>query len=131
MPHCTKKPNPFYVAKFYITVDVFFIFLGRYDLSMPELGCDVCQATWSAGLDDLIKNDYWPATLHFATIYSTDIFYSFEEMKMAAPGLSCQAYLRMLDRRTVQFGHVSIEVINPTSVLISLYCGLKHCFAHY
>ncbi len=79
-------------------MDVFFIFLGRYDLSMPELGCEACQATWGAGLDNLIRNEYWPATLHFATIYLTDIFHSFEEMKMAAPGLSCQALLRMLDR---------------------------------
>ena len=94
----------------YITVDVFFLFVGRYDLSMPEMACDSCQANWSAGLEDLIKNEYWPATIHFATLYSIDIFYSFEELKMAAPGLSCQAFLRMLDQRTVRFGRVSIEV---------------------
>ncbi|KAL1278904.1 hypothetical protein QQF64_025577 [Cirrhinus molitorella] len=77
---------------------------GRYDLSMPELNCEACQATWAAGVADLNQSDYWPATLHFATIYATDVFYSFEEMKMAAPGLSCQAFLRMLDQRTVRFG---------------------------
>ncbi|GAA6079205.1 uncharacterized protein LOC124379646 isoform X1 [Tachysurus ichikawai] len=32
------------------------------------------------------------------------VFLSFEEMKMAAPGLSCQAFSRMLDQRTVRFG---------------------------
>ncbi|XP_026119151.1 uncharacterized protein LOC113098339 [Carassius auratus] len=77
---------------------------GRYDLSMPELSCEACQATWAAGVGDLNLSDYWPATLHFATIYATDVFFSFEEMKMAAPGLSCQAFLRMLDQRTVRFG---------------------------
>ncbi|XP_058639499.1 uncharacterized protein LOC131544960 isoform X2 [Onychostoma macrolepis] len=70
---------------------------GRYDLSMPEL-------SWAAGVVDLNRSDYWSATLHFATIYATDVFFSFEEMKMAAPRLSCQAFVRMLDQRTVRFG---------------------------
>ncbi|KAF4119224.1 hypothetical protein G5714_001275 [Onychostoma macrolepis] len=56
---------------------------GRYDLSMPVL-------SWAAGVVDLNRSDYWPATLHFATIYATDVFFSFEEMKMAAPGLSVE-----------------------------------------
>ncbi|KAL0148625.1 hypothetical protein M9458_056065 [Cirrhinus mrigala] len=77
---------------------------GRYDLSMPELSCEACQATWAAGVVDLNRSDYWPATLQFSTMYATDVFFSFEEMKMAAPGLSCQAFLRMLDQRTVRFG---------------------------
>ncbi|RXN11609.1 ATP-binding cassette sub-family D member 3 [Labeo rohita] len=77
---------------------------GRYDLSMPELSCEACQATWAAEVVDLNRSDYWPATLHFSTMYATDVFFSFEEMKMAAPGLSCQAFLRMLDQRTVRFG---------------------------
>ena len=80
---------------------------------MPELACEACKATWTAGVEDLLRSDYWPATLHFATIYATDVFFSFEEMKMAAPGLSCQAFLRMLDQRTVRFGRVSIETICP------------------
>ncbi|XP_033984221.1 uncharacterized protein LOC117480849 [Trematomus bernacchii] len=71
---------------------------------MPELACEACAATWTTGVDDLLRSDYWPATLHFATIYATDVFFSFEEMKMAAPGLSFQAYLRMLDQRTLRFG---------------------------
>ncbi|CAM4703719.1 unnamed protein product [Leuciscus chuanchicus] len=77
---------------------------GRHDLSMPELVCEACQATWTAGVADLNRSDYWPATLQFATVYATDVFFSFEEMKMAAPGLSCQAFLRMLNQRTVRFG---------------------------
>ncbi|KAF3833353.1 hypothetical protein F7725_027018 [Dissostichus mawsoni] len=72
---------------------------GRHNLSMPELSCHTCDATWAAGLDDLIQSGYWPATLHFSTIYETDVFYSFEEMK-----ISCQAFLRMLDQRTFRFG---------------------------
>ncbi len=106
-------------------MDVLLIFPGRNDLSMPELSCEACQATWAAGVVDLNRSDYWPATLHFATIYATDVFFSFEEMKMAAPGLSCQAFVRMLDQRTVRFGRVSIEFIYPTVLLISLYCGVK------
>ncbi|XP_059367594.1 uncharacterized protein LOC132106020 isoform X1 [Carassius carassius] len=79
---------------------------GRYDLSMPEMKCEACKATWSPGVDDLVRNDYWPATFHFSTVYSIDVFYSYEELKMAAPGLSCQAFLRMLDQRTVRFGRI-------------------------
>lgn len=84
--------------------------IGRYDLSMPELGCEGCDATWTCGVHDLNLNDYWPATLHFSTVYATDVFYTFEELKMAAPGLSCQAFLKMLDQRTIRFGRVSTLV---------------------
>lgn len=76
---------------------------------MPELTCEGCQARWTAGLDDLINSGYWPATLHFSTIYETDLFYTFEDMKMASPGMSFQAYVRMLEKRTVRFGRVSIS----------------------
>lgn len=54
-------------------------------------------------MDDLIRNDYWPATSHYSTVYATDVLFSFEELKMAAPGISSQAFLRMLDQRTVRF----------------------------
>ncbi|XP_032441861.1 uncharacterized protein LOC116734515 isoform X3 [Xiphophorus hellerii] len=77
---------------------------GRYDLSMPELRCEGCEASWTCGVHDLNLTDYWPATLHFSTLYATDVLFTFEEMKMAAPGLSCQAFLKMLDQRTVRFG---------------------------
>ena len=91
-----------------ITVRVSLIFVGRYDLRMPELSCTECKATWTAEVDDLIRRNYWPATLQFATVYATDVFISYEQMKMGSPGLSCQAFLRMLDHRTVHFGRVSI-----------------------
>lgn len=74
---------------------------------MPELGCEGCEASWTCGVHDLNLTDYWPATLHFSTVYATDVLYTFEEMKMAAPGLSCQAFLKMFDQRTVRFGRVS------------------------
>ncbi|XP_039681961.1 uncharacterized protein LOC120575309 [Perca fluviatilis] len=77
---------------------------GRYDLRLPQTRCKACEATWSPGVDDLIRNDYWPATSHHSTVYATDVLFSFEELKMAALGLSSQAFLRMLDQRTVRFG---------------------------
>lgn len=85
-----------------------FLFPGRYDLKLPELKCEVCEGTWHAGVDELVHNDYWPATSQFSTVYATDILFSFEELKMAAPGMSSLAFLRMLDKRTVRFGRVSI-----------------------
>lgn len=86
----------------------FLLFPGRYDLRLPQIRCKACEATWSPGVDDLIRNDYWPATSHYSTVYATDVLFSFEELKMAAPGMSSQAFLRMLDQRTVRFGRVSI-----------------------
>ena len=94
---------------------------------MPELSCHTCDATWAAGLDNLIQSGYWPATIQFSTIYGTDVFYSLEEMKMAAPGLSCQAFLRMLDQRTFRFGHVSTKCMYPTVLIICWFCGFKRC----
>ena len=92
-----------------LTVSIYFLlFPGRYDLRLPQTRCKACEATWSPGVDDLIRNDYWPATSHHSTVYATDVLFSFEELKMAAPGLSSQAFLRMLDQRTVRFGRVSI-----------------------
>ena len=91
---------------------------------MPELICEACQSTWTAGVDDLNRSDYWHATLQFATLYATDVFFSFEEMKMAAPGPSCQAFLRIQNQPTVRFGRVSIEFIYPAVLLISLSCWL-------
>lgn len=85
-----------------------FLFPGRYDLKLTEIQCEACEASWSPGLDDIISNDYWPATSHFSTVYALDVLFSFEEVKMAAPGMSSQAFSRMLDRRTVRFGRVSI-----------------------
>ncbi|XP_062412037.1 uncharacterized protein LOC134102072 isoform X2 [Sardina pilchardus] len=77
---------------------------GRYDLSLPEMKCAECNASWIAEVGDLVRSDYWPATEHFATVYAMDVFSSYEDMKMAAPGLSCQAFLRMIDQRTIRFG---------------------------
>ena len=57
-------------------------FVGRYDLNVPELTCETCHASWTPGVGDLIKSSYWPATLNFSTIYDTDIFRSFQELKV-------------------------------------------------
>ena len=86
----------------------FLLFPGRYDLRLPQIICKACEATWSPGVDDLIRNDYWPATSHYSTVYATDVLFSSGELKTAAPGMSSQAFLRMLDQRTVRFGRVSI-----------------------
>ena len=101
---------------YYLFIHLYFIFIGRYDLHMPDLTCEVCNTSWTAGVHDLINSNYWPATLQFATVYATDVFLSFQELKMASPGLSCQAFLRMLDQRTAHYGRVRIYLILPTNV---------------
>ncbi|XP_041929083.1 uncharacterized protein LOC121693604 [Alosa sapidissima] len=77
---------------------------GRHQLALPSLRCATCQATWNAGLPDLVASGYWPATPNFETIYSTDLFRSHSKIKLRAPGLSRQAFLGMLEDRTVAFG---------------------------
>ncbi|XP_073669015.1 uncharacterized protein [Paramisgurnus dabryanus] len=64
-----------------------------------EHGCGTrkCGSTHlpkECAVGDLNRSGYWPATLQFTTIYAIDILFSFQEMKMAAPGLSCQAFFK-------------------------------------
>ncbi|XP_073725211.1 uncharacterized protein [Misgurnus anguillicaudatus] len=77
---------------------------GRYDLHLPNLLCRLCLAHWTPDMSDLIKSGYWPASVNADTLFSVDVFNSFEEMKTVAPGLSRQGFLRMLERRTCLFG---------------------------
>lgn len=72
-------------------------------------------------MDDVIGGSYWPATLQFSTVYATDVFISFKEMKMASPGLSVQGFLRMLDQRTAYFGRVSVCLIILHFICFYLY----------
>lgn len=51
---------------------------------MQELSCLGCQASWNAGVDDLIRSGYWPAT----TIHEADLFCHFEDKEMALVGMS-------------------------------------------
>ncbi|ROI93617.1 hypothetical protein DPX16_3287 [Anabarilius grahami] len=66
---------------------------GRYDLRLPQIRCKACEATWSPGVEDLIRNDYWPATSHYSTVYATDVLFSFKELKMAAPECLAKHFL--------------------------------------
>ncbi|XP_073725812.1 uncharacterized protein [Misgurnus anguillicaudatus] len=73
---------------------------GRYNLTLPSLECLSCGKTWAVGLSNLLKSGYWPASIHFETVYEAGLFRSFLDLKLFAPGLSRQAFLGMLDRRT-------------------------------
>ncbi|KAI7790035.1 hypothetical protein IRJ41_000941 [Triplophysa rosa] len=77
---------------------------GRYELSLPHLHCEKCRETWVPGVLEMQKSGYWPATMNFCTIYDEEVFMSFKDLKMAAPGLSRLAFIRMLDMKTVHYG---------------------------
>nr|XP_029530688.1 uncharacterized protein LOC115138218 isoform X2 [Oncorhynchus nerka] len=77
---------------------------GRYNVTVPVLTCTTCLTTWTANLADLIKNGRWPATVNCDTIYQVDLFSSFEELKVSAPGMSRLAFMRILEQRTDFFG---------------------------
>ncbi|XP_028438664.1 uncharacterized protein LOC114558707 isoform X1 [Perca flavescens] len=80
---------------------------GRYDLHLPNLSCKLCLAQWTPDMSDLIRSGYWPASVNADTLFSMDVFTSFEELKTVAPSLSRQGFLRMLEKRTCQFGRAS------------------------
>ncbi|XDV41656.1 hypothetical protein PO909_010475, partial [Leuciscus waleckii] len=78
--------------------------MGRYNLVLPAVSCTSCCLTWSPTIEDIQRDGYWPGTMNFCTLYTTDVFQSFYDLKMAAPGVSLKAYIKMLDERTERFG---------------------------
>ncbi|XP_034094527.1 uncharacterized protein LOC117561328 isoform X3 [Gymnodraco acuticeps] len=83
---------------------IFVCINGRYDLHLPKRVCNTCHYEWTPDWGDLIRSGYWPASVNGDTLYSTDVFKSFEDLKTVAPGLSRQAFLQMLERRTQHYG---------------------------
>ncbi|KAI9516469.1 hypothetical protein NQZ68_015971 [Dissostichus eleginoides] len=83
---------------------IFVCINGRYDLHLPKRVCNTCHYEWTLDRGDLIRSGYWPASVNGDTLYSTDVFKSFEDLKTVAPGLSRQAFLQMLERRTQHYG---------------------------
>ncbi|KAJ4937297.1 hypothetical protein JOQ06_001876 [Pogonophryne albipinna] len=79
---------------------------GRYNLFLPQINC-TCGKTWSIGMDDLVESGYWPATVNFETLYAVDMFTTYEDLKITAPGMSRQTFVSMLEHRTKLFGRVS------------------------
>eukprot|EP00063_Salmo_salar_P096381 XP_014071216.1 PREDICTED: uncharacterized protein LOC106613464 [Salmo salar] len=77
---------------------------GCYKLSLPDLNCSGCLRHWRVGLDKLVKSGYWPATMTYQTIFTVDLFKSFEDIKVLAPRCSRHAFVGMLDERTKHFG---------------------------
>lgn len=63
--------------------------LGCWDLSMPDLRCEV---TWTAGVHDLNLNVFWSPTLQFSTVNVIDVFFSFEVMKMVTHQVSANKH---------------------------------------
>ncbi|XP_062376140.1 uncharacterized protein LOC134064287 isoform X2 [Sardina pilchardus] len=80
---------------------------GRYNLSIPTITCGLCQKSWTAGLEDLVRCGYWPATVNHHTLYQVNMLTAFQQLKLLAPGLSRQAYLGMLEERSRACGRSS------------------------
>lgn len=89
--------------------------VGRYDLSLPVWSCITCHKTWTPELQDLIRSGYWPGSVAFQTIYQIDLFTSFEQFKVTAPGLSRQAFVNMLEHRSPTFGWVHLKKNNKNT----------------
>lgn len=78
----------------------------------------VCQVTWNPGLPDLVASGYWPATPNFETVFEIGLFSTYAKLKLRAPGLSRQAFLGMLEDRTLAFGRVSLWNTNNNNRLV-------------
>ncbi|XP_041835841.1 uncharacterized protein LOC121636410 [Melanotaenia boesemani] len=83
---------------------VFVNMKGRYDLSLPELHYGGCSASWTPALHDVQISGYWPASVHFCTLFDVAVFRGFKEMKLAAPSNSRLTYIRMLEAQTRESG---------------------------
>ncbi len=75
---------------------------------MPHLSCAVCGYSREPSLTELQRSLNWPGNIPASTLFNTDVPVSFREMKMASPGISFQAFVKMLDEKTILFGRVSI-----------------------
>ncbi len=75
---------------------------------MPHLSCAVCGYSREPSLTELQRSLYWPGNIPASTLFNTDVLVSFCEMKMVSPGISFQAFVKMLDEKTIIFGRVSI-----------------------
>ncbi|CAM4573686.1 unnamed protein product [Leuciscus chuanchicus] len=76
---------------------------GRYNLFLPSVNCS-CGKTLPVTISDLVENGYWPATVNFETLYMVDLFTTYEDLKITAPGMLRQAFVSMLECRTKLFG---------------------------
>lgn len=85
------------------------LFSGPYNLCLPVTCCPVCNKKWTPGLKDLLGFRCWPATTSCQLLFKFDVFTSFEELKLASPALSQQAFLRMLEHRAQSTGRVRQE----------------------
>lgn len=120
---CTPKNlNIYLIQLFFLLFRVVIVcyldcIVGRYDLSLPIWSCITCHKSWKPELQDLIRSGYWPGSIAFQTVYQIDLFTSFEQFKVTAPGLSRQAFVKMLEHRSRTFGRV--KMLRITSYFIN------------
>ncbi|RXN36823.1 THAP domain-containing 6 [Labeo rohita] len=88
---------------------------GRYDVCLPRKSCSSCSAEWTPEVKDLLTYRYWPASTSCQTLYKFDVFTSFEHMKVTAPAMSRQAFLKMLEHRSVQAGRANESAVCGTA----------------
>ncbi|XP_046873039.1 uncharacterized protein LOC124465354 [Hypomesus transpacificus] len=100
---------------------------GRYDLHKPVYLCNICMQKWTPEVRDLIKSGYWPATTLSQTLYSVDLLSSFQELKGISPGLSRQAFTKLLEHRTQRAGRsgqINGDALQR-SFLEFMYCSFQ------
>ncbi|XP_075328755.1 uncharacterized protein LOC142387450 [Odontesthes bonariensis] len=79
---------------------------GPYNLCLPAVSCPHCSSKWTPGISNLMNCKYWPATANCRMLFKFDVLTSFEQMKLASPALSQQAFIRMLEHRALHTGRM-------------------------
>lgn len=87
------------------------LFSGLYHLCLPAVCCPLCSCKWTPGIGDLLGYRYWPATTSCQMLFKFDVFTSFEQMKLASPAISEQAFLKMLEHRSLCTGRVRTLIL--------------------
>lgn len=74
---------------------------------LPEGCCQQCAQLSAPEVKDLVRNGMWPASpLKFQTVYSDDVFRTYEQLKLDAPSMSCFAFTKMLEASSTRHGRV-------------------------
>ncbi|XP_041954229.1 uncharacterized protein LOC121713601 [Alosa sapidissima] len=99
---------------------------GRYEMCLPRKVCSTCKKEWTPGVKDLLRYNYWPSTANCLTVYSSDIFEAFSNLKLSAPSFSRHAFLKLLEHQSVQKGRPGKVCADMFQRSYFEYCLCKH-----
>ncbi|KAG5278593.1 hypothetical protein AALO_G00100640 [Alosa alosa] len=92
---------------------------GRYEMCLPLKFCSTCKKEWTPGVKDLLRYNYWPSTANCLTVYSSDVFEVFSNLKLSATSFSRHAFLKLLEHQSVQKGRTCFRGVTSNTAYAS------------